>query len=264
MKFLHWMKMKQINGMLRNVYKGLAQNVPPKKNPVKRKESAKFPSKPAKKMRTKNCDQKSGELYDRQVLGSKMKSPLVSNNPQEFRHNCGKCKRSYKYATLLEKHFAQKHFTLLKCKQCPDTSNGFESVEKLKEHARDQHFEQDYFCKLCEDVSPTFVHHELHLREHIRTDPITGLRYCPFCEKELTTKRRDHAYTHLLIHIDPEYYRFQCSYCDQRFYSYNKQREHENVSHTGALSYVCSLCNRGFCTSARRAVHKKNCKGPKV
>lgn len=117
----------------------------------------------------------------------------------------------------------------------------------------------NYYCTLCPAVSDSLSQYEKHLLQHVRTDTATGQKYCPFCNKEMTARRRENRnmVAHLVIHIDSSYYKHKCTYCEKRFYTSSKQKEHENAVHTGKLAFICQLCNQGFCTSARRAVHKK-------
>ena len=143
--------------------------------------------------------------------------------------------------------------------------------EELSAHHVKAHYEMDYRCDICSVVTVHWSLYEKHLRDHCVGDA------CPFCGKafrQLDITRRETnkegeeifvkknrkklgCFPHLYLHMDPSYYRFKCDYCGDKFYSLTKKQEHENQSHTGNTQFVCEVCQKGFTTSARRAIHKR-------
>jgi len=201
------------------------------------------------------------EICDKVFPIAEFSGHAMTHAPNKWNFGCQECDLVFKDDRSLKNHQAKKHETQHKCDQCPKDMPGFGTAEKLEDHVTKCHSEGSFICDLCEHVSPTYKYFEKHMKTHIKTDEVTGRLYCQFCSKEIMrTKNKSKPFGHMFTHINPEYFQHQCSFCDQKFYSGTKKREHENVYHTGKLDWVCPLCGEGFQTSARRAVHKQKCK----
>ena len=180
---------------------------------------------------------------------------------KKSRHKCHNCPRDFLSKERMMNHFLKRHARRFKCKQCPKDVKSFGTDEKLFIHVRETHFERDYNCDICEVVMPTYYYFKKHLLSHM-VNGKNGTVICPYCYKDVTAKSNhaDRYTSHMLTHVRPDYFPFQCSYCPMKLVSSSKLKEHENIEHTGDCSYICVYCERGFQTSARRAVHYRSCK----
>jgi len=231
------------------------------------------------------------EFCSKLIPPAQMKAHVATHFPNQWKMECVVCKLVFSHQKSFDKHNLTTHGTTIpmvaplsssdklptkkrggiKCHLCVGTENRamrYGTSEELSVHHSKAHYEMDYICDICSEVTVHWSLYEKHLRDHVTDNA------CPFCgktfrvvqlkrkkegEEEATVQgSRLSCFPHLYLHMDPAYFRFKCDFCDDKFYSAIKKQEHENQQHTGNKSqFVCEICDKGFTTSARRAVHKR-------
>lgn len=183
----------------------------------------------------------------------------ISFHYQQY-HNTTLLKDASLYKVPLTKNFV--HCTL--CKD--DDLMIFPNEQALGKHKQECHKEMDYFCDFCDVTSVRWNEYLRHLFTHVKQN-LFGNYLCPYCDENINLVIRDRkgrppsrpfTVSHLYSHIQKRYFPHECEVCSDRFYSDNKLREHMNSTHTGARTYICEDCGKGFKTSGSRSTHRSS------
>ncbi|XP_077972053.1 zinc finger Y-chromosomal protein 2-like [Styela clava] len=172
---------------------------------------------------------------------------------------CQFCEKIFKGKPCLVKHEIMIHF----CKPtCPDCGTNFTSLKHLENHfeeyteklylecvkcamnfSKEKNFRTHldlntcwiYFCEICGDL---FQFHELkdHMRSHTGEDSY----HCNSCGKEFSSETS--VLEHMQTHNNEN--TLECDLCKRRFI----KEAHFNKHVRGRSRYICTVCDRQFCT----------------
>ena len=190
-----------------------------------------------------------------------------------FPNECEVCSERFYSENKLREHVNLRH-TGARTYICPDCGKGFKTSGSRATHRRIHDSERqklwrtrksdrrspndvegEYQCTLCDDVTHSYFEHSKHLNSHIVKSP-DGRYICPWCHKDVTTKKGGFPNGHYYVHMPREYYREVCQYCEKRFPTVNKLKDHIAVIHNGSLDYECSYCDEKFATAIKKSDHE--------
>ena len=178
-----------------------------------------------------------------------------SHQPEKWRIKCKECKVGPS-PTFPTKRHLMIHQSKIHGKQheCPHCSKTFSTDANLREHIKNIHSHQKFFCEQCGKVFSAKSYLKAHQKKH--TEP-RSMKKCTICDKVVTSR---HFSQHLRSH-DSSKWKYDCKAedCHEKFMTLYKLYEHESVVHTGKPRFKCDNCDQKFLTTAKRASHKKTC-----
>ena len=163
---------------------------------------------------------------------------MVHQRNKHYTFNCIYCNKFFISKDEQEKH----QETCLK-----QLNPKLKSIDNNLEDVQGEAF----YCDYCDAVTSSVQ----LLLCHLKIKHFEG-RKCLICNMIINTT----GMTHVWIHLKEEYWRYKCRFCDRRFISKTKKREHENSAHTGDRPLKCKYCNAHFALSSHRAKHQRFCK----
>ena len=159
------------------------------------------------------------------------------NDVDELR--CIPCDQVFDSHSKFNRHY-KIHHPGEKPWSCPTCCKAFITKQVLDTHLL-VHMEKNYTCRYC----PKKFTQKGHAQSHEKTHTKEVEFFCRFCGKgfvwqNLKTK-------HEKTHIDPAKM-FNCSQCDQNFYTQERLDNHERAKHPLFVleDFTCHMCNKSF------------------
>ncbi|XP_038260002.1 zinc finger protein 436-like isoform X2 [Dermochelys coriacea] len=156
-------------------------------------------------------------------------------HPDEKRHSCAECGKSYCQNSHLRRH--QKSHTGEKPYVCADCGKSFGRKSILSKHLRTHKEEKPYSCADCEKSFSESSYLALHQRIHTGEKPYQ----CPNCDKSFRLK--GDLSSHCRTHTGEKPHK--CSECGQGFGQKSTLTKHLRI-HTGERPYKCPYCEKSF------------------
>lgn len=164
---------------------------------------------------------------------------------QKFQKTCFANNITYKSPKPRKKYMPERQY---KCKIC-------KSVLTMKsacsEHLK-QHKFKGFLCELCGRIvrSKRFLQHQ---RKHKPKQPPKIISFkCSSCPKYFRTKSSRTEHENFCLGLLP----YVCKYCDKRFPSPTKLKNHVKLKHDKKFIAICSICNIGFVKYSDYKSHK--------
>nr|XP_023020048.1 zinc finger protein 431-like [Leptinotarsa decemlineata] len=162
----------------------------------------------------------------------------------KFKKTCKENNISVKKKILNEdvkitKKLYSNKFLKFRCRLC---KNVFCLQSFFRYHIK-RHKTRKFLCDLCGLVSISRRKFLLHLKVHKKIVNIDPLK-CSNCEKTHRTKSNLREHQNFCLGILP----FVCKqhYCNKKFASANKLKNHVKLKHDKKFIAICSICNIGF------------------
>lgn len=165
---------------------------------------------------------------------------------QKFQKTCRANNVVYKSQKPRKKYLPERQF---KCKIC-------KSVLSMKsacsEHLK-QHKFKGFLCELCGKIVRNKRCFLIHQRKHKPKQPpkIESFK-CSSCPKYFRTKSSRTEHENYCLGLLP----YVCKYCDKRFPSPTKLKNHVKLKHDKKFIAICSICNIGFVKYSDYKSHK--------
>ncbi|EMP26473.1 hypothetical protein UY3_16460 [Chelonia mydas] len=156
-------------------------------------------------------------------------------HPDEKRHSCAECGKSYRRNSHLRRH--QKSHTGEKPYVCADCGKSFGRKSILSKHLRTHKEEKPYSCAGCEKRFSESSYLALHQRIHTGEKPYQ----CPDCDKSFRLK--GDLSSHCRTHTGEKPHK--CTECGQGFGRKSTLTKHLRI-HTGERPYKCPYCEKSF------------------
>ncbi|CAL8087788.1 unnamed protein product [Orchesella dallaii] len=230
------------------------------------------------------------EMHSQEITSSELSEPLnQDNSTANTPVSCSHCAETFSSKFKMDYHIAKYHKdVLLSCTKCDFKANkfdrlqihwnthtreepyvceiccrGFRRPETLKNHMRQDHYEQlgmeAIKCKQCEI---TFFNQRV-LEKHIEgVHDKKKNHFCEYCGKgffsQLELKR------HILLHTAPRELQYKmgpffCQFCEAKFNVRQGLYYHLKKLHSDKFILRCETCGKGYCTQISLLKHKKSC-----
>ncbi|TMS11224.1 Zinc finger protein 91 [Larimichthys crocea] len=181
---------------------------------------------------------------------------------KELKYRCGVCSERFRDPEQLSEHgcMAAKERPY----SCSDCDKHFLHASHLKKH-RTTHqklwTKREYPCNQCNNSFSSSQHFLSHLKNHLHTAAkikceaeVGGLSHsfiCPVCQECFVSA------TELIVHFSthPEGI-FECKFCEMKFSSGDKLKEHERHHLTTTSEFECTKCGQSFLGSVAYCEHR--------
>ena len=168
-------------------------------------------------------------------------------DPQENKHECKICGKSYVSVAGLEYHISVVHSQNDNDHKCDTCGESFTRSMFLKKHmnkVHGTHFDNKcIFCeKLFEDSKNLYDHIYKYHKEKMKKDV-----KCESCEKTFYTKKQLKIHSYNAHGQNKE--KPKCEICGKNFLDARNLQRHKNNVHEGRRDYKCEVCGRFFATN---------------
>ena len=124
--------------------------------------------------------------------------------------------------------------------QCTKCDQASSSLNKLKEHFKENHLSDLLFCDLCKMLFPEESSLKHHMKCYHNPYRQWKCRKCNFSTNQYKPYRR---------HMDKHVRLVQCKKCDKKLPNYYSYQRHMLVKHTDQVdpskTFKCNICNMG-------------------
>ncbi|XP_053883511.1 zinc finger protein 585A-like [Malaclemys terrapin pileata] len=168
-------------------------------------------------------------------------------HPDEKRHSCAECGKSYRQNSHLRRH--QKSHTGEKPYVCADCGKSFGRKSPLSKHLRTHKEEKPYSCADCGKSFRESSYLVLHQRIHTGEKPYQ----CPDCDKSF--RRKGDLSSHCRTHTGEKPYK--CTECGKSFGNSSHLARHRRT-HTGEKPYTCPECGKSYRQDSHLAQHRRS------
>ncbi|XP_044254458.1 oocyte zinc finger protein XlCOF6-like [Tribolium madens] len=136
----------------------------------------------------------------------------------------------------------------MKCKLCKKII----SLRQICENHTRKHKFKGFLCELCGEISPTWRRFRLHYQQH-KTKPLKIAAFvCSNCPKSFRTRSNLIEHENYCLGLLPH----NCKFCDKKFPSSTKLKNHVRLKHDKKFIAICSICNIGFVKLSDYKAHK--------
>ncbi|KAJ3628851.1 hypothetical protein MTP99_013289 [Tenebrio molitor] len=146
------------------------------------------------------------------------------------------------------KRFRPRQERKLKCKLCKKVL----SLRQVCQSHLQRHKFKGFLCELCGKISPTKRRFRLHYRKHRRKAPKIDSFACSNCPKTFRTRSNLVEHENYCLGLLPH----NCKFCDKKFPSTTKLKNHVKLKHDKKFVAICSICNIGFVKLSDYKSHK--------
>lgn len=159
------------------------------------------------------------------------------DNNVEYR-NASNCKK---------KRFKYVQQPKLRCKHCKKVL----SLSRICQNHLRRHKFKGFLCELCGKISRTQRRFKRHYEEH-RKSPLIKSFVCSNCPNKFRTRSHLKEHENYCLGLLP----YNCRFCDKRFASSTKLKNHVKLKHDKKFIAICSICNIGFVKLSAYKSHK--------
>ncbi|CAG9861105.1 unnamed protein product [Phyllotreta striolata] len=205
-------------------------------------------------------DENSSDSSDAYIEDSKVNTKGKKIKPSKkrkrtLRFQCDKCTEKHSSSKELINHCVDKHgmdFKDVRPFVCTKCNSRFASSSNLLQHIKYHEAVRSNVCSYCGKGFITKTDLKIHEKQHLNLREYE----CNVCMKSYNTHKdlRSHK---LVVHTDPEVWKFLCEYCNKKFPIKSNYDSHMR-RHTGEKNFECHLCHKKFLEKCVLQRHMKS------